>query len=176
MRKRYRYISCGAATHTDKISKFRLIGGNQLIHKISVIRVEIPNDLKLTKYSCDNYSTTDDARTLDELGCDIMVRINGKFAIRNDLKRVQLGDIGEELRNEKLYIITPEGYMDMNHYREYLNKLDEKTTKRKQRARKLKDQLDSNPAYVDYLKNQDSDVLVEVIKMYVSEKHKREIW
>ena len=69
--KKYRYISCGIAKSTDKISDFRLIGRNQLFpEERVVIRVIIPDDLKLSKYSCDNYSTTKDSRTLEELGCD----------------------------------------------------------------------------------------------------------
>lgn len=51
MRKKYRYICCGTAKITDKISDFRLIGGNQLQNQSSILRVKIPNDLELVKYS-----------------------------------------------------------------------------------------------------------------------------
>lgn len=180
MRKRYRYISCGTAKNTDKISDFRLISGNQLKQTdgrlSSVIRVQIPSNMVLTKYSCDSYSTTDNTRTLEELGCDIMVRINGNFVIRNDLKHLQLCDISEELHKKEQLYITAKGYMDKKHYREYLNAIDEANKDRRHRAKELKIQLDNNPiAYVDNLKYQDADVLVEMLKLYVNEKYGREI-
>lgn len=100
--KKYRYISCGIAKSTDKISGFRLIGGSQLLPEERVVlRVIIPNDLKLSKYSCDNYSTTEDVRTLEELGCDVMIRVNGKWIIKNDLKHLAINEIYDlkEIKN-----------------------------------------------------------------------------
>ncbi len=100
--KKYRYISCGIAKSTDKISDFRLIGGSQLFPEERVVlRVVIPDDLKLSKYSCDNYSTTEDPRTLEELGCDVMIRINGRWIIKNDLKPLSINEIYDlkEIKN-----------------------------------------------------------------------------
>ena len=100
--KKYRYISCGIAKSTDKISDFRLIGGNQLFPEERVVlRVVIPDDLKLSKYSCDSYSTTEDPRTLEELGCDVMIRINGRWIIKNNLKHLSINEIYDLKRREK---------------------------------------------------------------------------
>ena len=100
--KKYRYISCGIAKSTDKISDFRLIGGNQLFPEERVVlRVVIPDDLKLSKYSCDSYSTTEDSRTLEELGCDVMIRINGRWIIKNNLKHLSINEIYDLKRREK---------------------------------------------------------------------------
>ena len=97
--KKYRYIGCGIAKSTDKISDFRLIGGSQLFPENRVVlRVVIPDDLKLSKYSCDNYSTTEDPRTLEELGCDVMIRINGRWIIKNNLKHLSINEIYMILR------------------------------------------------------------------------------
>ena len=97
--KKYRYISCGIAKSTDKISDFRLIGGSQLFPEEGVVlRVVIPDDLKLSKYSCDSYSTTEDPRTLEELGCDVMIRINGRWIIKNNLKHLSINEIYMILR------------------------------------------------------------------------------
>lgn len=96
--KKYRYICCGIAKSTDRISDFRLIGGSQLLEERVVLRVIIPDDLKLLKYSCDNYSTTEDTRTLEELGCDVMVWINRKWVIRNDLKHLSINEIYDFIR------------------------------------------------------------------------------
>lgn len=91
MKTRFRYISTGLLQGNDKISDFRLIGGNNLSHEYngaSVIRVKIPEDLKLNKLSCDSYSTTNDNRTLDELGYDILIWHSKKkrWIIHNELK------------------------------------------------------------------------------------------
>lgn len=100
--KKYRYISCGIAKSTDKISDFRLIGRSQLFpEERVVIRVIIPDDLKLSKYSCDNYSTTEDSRTLEELGCDIMVKVNGKWIVKNNLKHLSINEVYDFIRRGK---------------------------------------------------------------------------
>lgn len=48
--------------------------------KFSIWRVEIPEDMQLVKYSCDNYSTTDDQRLIRELSpVRIIISWNGKW-------------------------------------------------------------------------------------------------
>lgn len=86
MGTKYRYITNGAAKPSDMICHYRLIGGRNMLSAQSCIRVKV-NDVELEKWSCDPYSTTEDKRTLEKLGCDIMVRINWKLTVRNDLKR-----------------------------------------------------------------------------------------
>lgn len=70
-RPRVRYILSGGVKPTDPINRYRLIAANSLDPEyggMTAIRVTLPDDLELTKYSCDPYSTTDDPRTLEELG------------------------------------------------------------------------------------------------------------
>ena len=81
---RYRYILAANVKPSDPISAYRLISASNLGSADSAIRI-IVDDVDLIKYSCDCYSTTDDTRTLAELGYDCMVKINWKWAIRNDL-------------------------------------------------------------------------------------------
>jgi len=86
---RYRYILCGVVLGTDKISDYRLIGGKHIkapYKSSSGLRVQIPDDLVLEKWSCDNYSTTRDERTLDELGYDVMIWNGKKWVKHNELK------------------------------------------------------------------------------------------
>lgn len=121
MRKRYRYIAGGGITPDDKISVFRLISGNRkgMLRDLATrsplfIRVQIPDDMKLKKSSADTYSTTNDNRTLQELNYDIVVLINGKFIVRNDLKKEIKNNVINSVRIylnqvEKL-IQTDEGY------------------------------------------------------------------
>lgn len=90
-RKKYRYVLCGLVSGSDKISDFRLIASNNIkpsYNGDSALRVNIPDDLKLTKWTRDAYSTTNDNRTLDELGYDILIWDDKKkkWNVRNDLK------------------------------------------------------------------------------------------
>ena len=54
-KKRYRYIFCGLVKPTDPISNFRLVSAvtaANMMESRNCIRVEIPADLELKKYSC----------------------------------------------------------------------------------------------------------------------------
>ena len=100
-RKRYRYIWNGGAKGDHRISDYRLIGNASYCNDV-VIRVNIPSDLELTKYTCDSYSTTRDQRTLDELGYDILLWKNRKWVKHNELKGKTPSEISELIRNKKL--------------------------------------------------------------------------
>lgn len=104
---RYRYITNGTAVGSDPIRDFRLIGGHNMSHHYhgdTALRVRIPHDLVLTKYSCDTYSTTRDPRTLDELGYDFLIRDETKkrWAIRNEFKGVRPCDVSLEAARASL--------------------------------------------------------------------------
>lgn len=90
---RYRYVLSGLVSGKDEISNFRLIAGNVIkpsYDGYSALRVRIPEDLVLSKYSSDSYSTTDDKRTLDELGYDVMIwnKNKNKWIMHNELKGI----------------------------------------------------------------------------------------
>jgi hypothetical protein len=98
MRKRYRYVLNGTAVGENKISDFRLIAQNKLNPQYNgdvALRVSIPDDLELEKWSCDTYSTTFDERTLDELGYDVLIwhKEKGKWKIHNEFKGTRPCDI-----------------------------------------------------------------------------------
>jgi hypothetical protein len=95
---RYRYITNGTAVGTDPIKDFRLVGVTSKLekyHGATALRVRIPHDLALTKYSCDSYSTTRDPRTLDELGYDFLVwdQPTNQWVIRNEFKGMPQYDV-----------------------------------------------------------------------------------
>ena len=122
---RYRYILCGLLNENDEISKFRLIAGNKLKsleYTDSAIRVKIPDDLILEKYSCDEYSTTVDNRTIKELGYDVLVKFNGKWRIYNKLKGVRPCDFYKSLMEENFFSVKNIGYVTRDVYRDMLNK------------------------------------------------------
>lgn len=82
---RYRYITNGSCTPDSLVSSFRLASHVEMsrltLYAGRVFyRIEIPADMKLTKYSCDNYSTTDDPRMISELNpVRIIVTWNGRW-------------------------------------------------------------------------------------------------
>lgn len=84
-RHRYRYITNGSCELNARISSFRLashieISRCTLYAGKTFWRVEIPEDMQLVKYSCDNYSTTDDQRLIRELSpVRIIISWNGKW-------------------------------------------------------------------------------------------------
>lgn len=95
---RYRYITNGVAIGKDKICDFRLIAGNNIkpsYHGEVALRVNIPSDLILEKYSCDPYSTTEDQRTLEELGYDILIwyKKERRWKVHNEFKGIKPCDI-----------------------------------------------------------------------------------
>lgn len=101
-RKRYRYILCGVVSEEDKISDFRLIAANNVkpnYNNFSAIKVEIPEDMKLEKWSCDPYSTTYDNRKIGELPYDVVIwdMKKQKWIIRNDLKGINPCDFHKVL-------------------------------------------------------------------------------
>lgn len=82
----------------DKLSDFRLMAGNNIKPSYNgevALRVNIPEDLKLSKYRSDSYSSTDDERTLEELGYDVLIwyEKNKKWIIHNEFKGVKPCDI-----------------------------------------------------------------------------------
>ncbi|MFQ1027656.1 hypothetical protein JDW21_19205 [Bacillus subtilis] len=103
--KRYRYILNGCVLGEDKISDYRLIAGNNIKPSYNgevAIRVNIPDDLELTKYSRDPYSTTHDKRTIDELGYDVLIWNEGKskWEIHNEFKGVRPCDIPLDFKSK----------------------------------------------------------------------------
>lgn len=97
-KKRYRYISSGIAVGSEKIRNFRLIGGRNVKASYdgkAVIRVCLPDDLIIEKWSCDSYSTTKDERTIEELEYDVLIwnESKGRWRIYNEYKGTKLCDI-----------------------------------------------------------------------------------
>lgn len=124
--RRFRYILCGLVNYDGPISDYRLIGANNLNDAASCIRFKLPNNFHLTKYSCDSYSTTDDKRTLNEIGYDVLVKINGRWVVRNDLKGIQPHTIYKAMMKEGLSPVKKMGYMNHAQYKAYYQNRDKK--------------------------------------------------
>ena len=78
-RKRYRYILAGSVLPDEPVSHFRLVAAANLRPRSDhgLIRITIPDDMKLSKLSCDAYSTTDDPRPLRNLEATPLVKVDG---------------------------------------------------------------------------------------------------
>jgi hypothetical protein len=87
---RHRYIFCGSAVGTDKLSDFRLIA--KLVDRRiergwwHCVRVNIPDDVELEHWNGDSYSTTTCEKTLEEVGYDCYIRYRNKWLKVNELK------------------------------------------------------------------------------------------
>lgn len=85
---RHRYIFCGVVWDHPEICNYRLISKPTYSHG-SFVRVNIPDDLELSHYSGDGYSTTYDKRTIHELGCDCYILYKGYWRKFNYLKQFE---------------------------------------------------------------------------------------
>ena len=82
---KYRYITTGLASPDDRLSDFSLISGREMGGFSDFIRIEVPDDIKLEKWSCDPYSTTDSDTLLKDLNPKVAVRFNGKIKTDEEL-------------------------------------------------------------------------------------------
>ena len=85
---RHRYIFCGVVWEQPEICNYRLISKPTYSHG-SFVRVNIPDDLELSHYSGDGYSTTYDERSIHELGCDCYILYKGQWRKFNWLKKLE---------------------------------------------------------------------------------------
>ena len=125
---RHRYIFCGLVHPTDKISDFRLISSITKYSMGEVIRVNIPDDLRLDYFPYDRYSTTFDNRTLEELGYDCYICFNGRWRKFNELKEYTPADwwkvleeqYGVFMRDDFSYTDSREKAEKWNNEHEYV--------------------------------------------------------
>lgn len=98
---RYRYIFNGGVVASDKISNYRLLDKQKIQGESDVLRVEIPEDAKLEKWDCDEYSTWDSSNKRDflvsELNPKICAKINGRWSILEEATNDWLN--GKEMRD-----------------------------------------------------------------------------
>lgn len=85
---KHRYILCGVVWENPEICNYRL-ASRPTYSCGEFVRVNIPDDLKLSHYTYDRYSTTDDKRTVHELGCDCYILFKGCWRKFNYLKKFE---------------------------------------------------------------------------------------
>lgn len=125
-RKRYRYILAGSVLPDEPVSHFRLVAATNLKFTSAhgMIRITIPDDMKLSKLSCDAYSTTDDPRPLRRLEATPLVKMDGVWRTFESLwPKYPPGEWYTELRKQGLYpTLSDRGYLREKQYREYIEK------------------------------------------------------
>lgn len=141
---RFRYIRAGIVNFDGPISNYRLISGNNLGDAASCIRFKLPNLFHMDKLPCDPYSTTDDTRSLNEIGYDILVKCNGRWVVRNDLKPIQPHKIYHAMMKEGKAPVKKLGYLTDDQYKAYCQSRDEKISKALESG-----QLPDEPEYAD---------------------------
>lgn len=122
-RKIYRYILNGTVNLNDSISKYKLIAQNKFPNDDNLpighaVRFLVPNDMKIKQQRGTTYSTTEDTRTLTELDCKLVIKINGRWKENPfglSLTNIQPHQILPEMLR-KGYLLTAIGYLDREHY------------------------------------------------------------
>lgn len=178
MRQIYRYITASSVKPSSRICDYKLIGGNQLSNDDGrdsiVIRVRVPDDMKIEKLSCDSYSTTEDERTIEELGYDILVRINGQLIVRNDLKGYTRDEQSSILTEKEGLYLTKDGYVSRERYKEYLKRIQEESIKKEHETERIINELDNKQCDVHDLEYVQKSILLNVLKHYVAKSHRME--
>lgn len=130
MVKRVRYIGSGLADPDDPISDFQLVAGCILGRTTTseALRIELPANLELDKCKGDRYSTTEDSRTLEQLGAVPVVKVDGQWTQMPDLwPEHQPADWCKVLRARGFYGTQSErGYLAQDRYKEYINSIMKK--------------------------------------------------
>lgn len=126
--KRYRYITCGIAVETDSVANFRLIASKYIKTNSNVIRIEIPDNMKLSKLSCDCYSTTEDHRTLADLSATPMIKVNGRWRLAPSLRPYPIHEWFNILREKHGLISTiNNGYETQEQFSERAKRILEQS-------------------------------------------------
>ena len=132
-KNRIRYITCGLANPNEPISNFKLIEGCTFgyVNVSDALRVELPSDLKLTQSKLDRCSTTNDPRTLIQLGAVPVVKVDGNWKRMPELWPAhQTHEWHDVLREKKDLYGTPSpcGYLNRERYQEYLQAKQKEAT------------------------------------------------
>lgn len=107
--KNYKYIICGTVDIYKPVSDYRLLAQNQITSKLSVLRIEIPEDLIL--WPEDNYSVTDDIRLISELHPVVCIRRYQRgLKERPDLNQIPLHELSDYLQKHEHLYTTRFGY------------------------------------------------------------------
>ena len=121
---RHRYIFTGLASGDEPIKHFRLISSCTKYSLGSFIRVNIPDDLELDHFPGDGYSTTNDMRSLDQLGYDCYFLFKGEWRKFNELKKYKPCNWFRVL--EYIYgLYHLDGFNHTDSYEEYKKELDD---------------------------------------------------
>ena len=122
---KYAYILSGIIDPDDPIKYYRLLSGNNMCDTSHCIRIRIPDDMKLTKLSCDTYHKTEDKRSLNDIGYDVLVKFNGRWKVRNDLKNVQPHAVHEVMMTEGYNSVKKLGFLTKKQYKAWFAKQTE---------------------------------------------------
>lgn len=127
-RKRYRYILTGNVYPDEPVCHFRLVAATNLrsVSAHEMIRITIPDDMELSKLSCDAY---DDPRLLRELEATPLVKVNGVWKKFKDLwPKYPPSDWHLVLWKRGLYAtLSSRGYLNRAQYQAYLKEKEQET-------------------------------------------------
>lgn len=127
-KKQFRYLTDMVINLKKPISKYQLFTQKGLKDVVHAIRITMPKSIKMTRVKDEknDYYTTKSKKTLNDLEYDIVVKINGVWTVKNELKGIVPHKFKNELRKQHIYPTQTEyGYMTQKKYGEYLNSLSD---------------------------------------------------
>lgn len=172
---RYRYIIDKNASGDKHINEFCLFSKKELnrfdIRNVA-IRIQITDDLKFTKYSCDTYATTNDTRLINEFSYDVVVKFNGIWKACKEYQNVGINDVTTKLDTEYCKALNI-GYVTKEQYKNYHEKLQEKIDSEWKKAEALKKELKTRPYCIDEYRHIETNILLKLIQLYATEDYKK---
>lgn len=169
-KKIYRYITNGTALPGDPICNFRLITMKELNaskSKCTAVRVDVTG-VKLTKYSCDNYATTEDTHTLEYHEYMPIIKINGGWVPRPKLIGTKPRDWHNTMQQEGWRTLMGKGFVTKEEYEEYFTQKQKHIGELKQLDDKLRTDF---YAYEHELENLSKDDMLFLLKDIYMDAH-----
>lgn len=129
-RKKYRYIMSIMDDMREPISRFCLLSGRVVrtddIRSCTVTRVEIPEDMKLTKHACDMYSIADSDVPVADLNPTPMAYVDGRWRRMPGLAGIPGSEWHQALLDMGIHGTVNKGYLTKPRWQEHVKELQEK--------------------------------------------------
>ena len=129
MRKRYRYIPVTEIMPSDYICKYSLISSKYLRMMSErfpiMLRIELTDNIKMAIYNAGAHLAIDDKRRIMDFNYDVIVLIDGRWVVKNELKPskpnvlIAANEV-EVLHNQLKLHRTIYGYLTRSYYEKYI--------------------------------------------------------
>lgn len=156
-RKTYRYILNGRIDINKPICEYKLVSQNHFPNDTNIaVRFLLPDDMKVSQEKGSSYSHTEDTRTLEELGAEIVVKMNGRWKPSPfDISlRTTQPYLVHDIMVKNGYYISYYGYLDAARYKYFIDQYTKKCTLQTSDSEEPKINYQSYPEFDTSFKKQ----------------------